>query len=83
MPQFNIEPSTSNLKPFQRERIQFTFVPSVRGIAENEFKQTERLQEERLVLMHEHEMEMDNVRQEFEQIAELNNRIERVRSDLI
>ena len=53
--------------------------------AEKEFKQTERLQqEERLVLMHEHEMEMDDVRQKFEQqIAELNNRIERVRSDLI
>ena len=33
--------------------------------------------------MREHEMEMDDVRQEFEQIAELNNRIERVRSDLI
>ena len=84
MPQFNIEPSTSNLKPFQRERIQFTFVPSVPGIAENEFKQMERLQEEeRLALMHEHEMEMDDVRQKFEQIAELNNRLERVRSDLI
>ena len=62
----------------------FTFVPSVPGIAENEFKQMERLQEEeRLALMHEHEMEMDDVRQKFEQIAELNNRIERVRSDLI
>ena len=53
--------------------------------AEKEFKQTERLQkEERLVLMNEHEMEMDEVRKKFEQqIAELNNKIERVRSDLV
>ncbi|KAH0788361.1 cilia- and flagella-associated protein [Histomonas meleagridis] len=53
--------------------------------AEKEFKQVERLQvEEKITLQHEHELEMENFKQKFEQeINNLNNEIDIVRTDLV
>lgn len=53
--------------------------------AEKEYKQIERLQdEEKLILQHEHEMEMEAFKQTFEQqIAELNGKIDAVRTDIV
>ncbi|OHS96849.1 hypothetical protein TRFO_09744 [Tritrichomonas foetus] len=53
--------------------------------AEKEFKQVQRLQiEEVAVLQAEHEREMEEYRQQFEQrIIDLNNQIDRVRTELV
>jgi chromosome segregation ATPase len=53
--------------------------------AEKEFRQIERLQdEEKIVLQQEHKLEMEKFIQKYEErIAERNNRIEAVRTDLV
>lgn len=52
---------------------------------EKEFKQIQRLQgEEKIVLKHEHELEMEKFKEDFEQqIAKLNNDIEGIRTELV
>lgn len=52
---------------------------------EKEFKQIQRLQgEEKIVLQHEHEMEMEKFKEDFEQqISKLNNDIEGIRTELV
>lgn len=52
---------------------------------EKEFKQIQRLQgEEKIVLQHEHEMEMEKFKEDFEQkISKLNNDIEAIRTELV